>query len=209
MGAALADLLPDFASLTPRAVSPAPEMQRQGSDPTVPGPAPVRVDDLVAAAVAKAEAEITERLSAVYEATLQAERENHAEELERVRNEFGTEAGQIVSSRLAEIETEIGALTSSLAARILGSVLTEDLRKRSLAVLTKAISEAMRDNDAVRIQVRGPQSLFEPLAQAMGDRSASVSYIEAPGFDLTVSIDGHLFESRLAEWSEALEGALS
>lgn len=67
----------------------------------------------------------------------------------------------------------------------------------------------MHDREAVRIQVRGPQSLFEPLRTALGERAGNLQFIETPGFDLTVSIDGNLFETRLSEWSSALSGALS
>ena len=33
-------------------------------------------------------------------------------------------------------------------------------------------------------------------------------YIEAPGFDLSVTIDGNLFETRLSEWSAILSEIL-
>jgi hypothetical protein len=47
------------------------------------------------------------------------------------------------------------------------------------------------------------------LQQALGDRAGSFDFVEAPGLDLTVSIDGNLFETRLSEWSGAVQEILS
>ena len=62
---------------------------------------------------------------------------------------------------------------------------------------------------AVRIGVRGPLSLFETLQAALGSRAANLDFVEAPGFDLTVTIDEAVFETRMAEWSATLSEALS
>lgn len=209
---ALSDFLPDFAARPHHADAPEADGDRRGSAAQAPALAPqpdIDLSTLIRDEVTKAEAEVTERLSAIYEATLQAERENHAAELDRVRAEFGAEAGAAISRRLDGMEAEIGLLATSLAARIVSGLLTEDIQKRSLDSLSGFILEAMRDKEAVRIQVRGPQSLFEPLSVALGERASNLHYVEAPGFDLTVSIDGNLFETRLSEWSTALSGALS
>jgi hypothetical protein len=208
---ALSDFLPDFAARSHHANSPDADHHQSSRAAEAPASALQPAGDLSALirdAVAKAEAEATERLSAIYEATLQAERENHAAELDRVRAEFGAETGATISRRLDEMESEVGLLATSLTARIISGLLTEDIQKRSLDSLSRSIVDAMRDNEAVRIQVRGPQSLFEPLRAALGERADSLHYVEAPGFDLTVSIDGNLFETRLSEWSTALSGAL-
>ncbi|QPC85397.1 hypothetical protein GA830_00540 [Mesorhizobium sp. NBSH29] len=204
----LADFLTDFASLNNRTNAVSRELDRRFDDNTLTSP-PLNVESLVSTAVIKAEADVTDRLTAIYEATLQAERDSHAHELERIAKEFGASSGTVIAVRLAEMETAIGELATSLAARILGGILTDDLRKRSLEKLAATIRDAIRDNEAVRIQVRGPQSLFETLADSLGDRSPSVTYVESPGFDLTVAIDGNVVETRLSEWSEALAGALS
>ena len=209
---ALSDFLPDFAARLHHPDDP--EADREQPQKLQETPAPVAqpktdLDALIRDEVAKAEAQVTERLSAIYEATLQAERENHAAELDRVRAELGSKAGAAISSRLDEMETEVGLLATSLTARIISGLLTEDIQKRSLESLSRSILDAMHDREAVRIQVRGPQSLFEPLRTALGERAGNLQFIETPGFDLTVSIDGNLFETRLSEWSSALSGALS
>jgi hypothetical protein len=209
---ALSDFLPDFAvrSLNPQSsgngVGP---LVDHPEPPAAAAPAAAELNALIREVVAKAEAEITGRLSAIYEATLQAERDKHAAELERLQADFGTEIGVRISAQLDELEASVGLVATSLTGRIISSLLTEDIQKRSLESLRRSIVEALRDNDTVRIQVQGPLSLFEPLSAALGERAGSLQYVEAPGFDLTVSIDGNLFETRLCEWSTALAGALS
>ena len=43
----------------------------------------------------------------------------------------------------------------------------------------------------------------------MGDHARHLEFVEADACDLTVSLDETLFETRLAEWSSALSGAVS
>ena len=47
--------------------------------------------------------------------------------------------------------------------QIVSSIVSDDLQKRSLDALLGTISAAVADSEAVRIGVRGPLSLFEPL----------------------------------------------
>ncbi|GLS31318.1 hypothetical protein SAMN04488498_11839 [Mesorhizobium albiziae] len=208
---ALSDFLPDFAvrSLNSQNSGKGPEPLVDLPEPAAAAPAAADLNTLIREEVAKAEVEITGRLSAIYEATLQAERDKHAAEVERLQVEFGSEIGARISAQLDDLEASVGLVATSLTGRIISSLLTEDIQKRSLESLRRSIVEALRDNDTVRIQAQGPLSLFEPLSAALGERAGSLHYVEAPGFDLTVSIDGNLFETRLAEWSTALAGALS
>lgn len=204
----LSDFLPDFGRGQHReseAIAGLDALERLAS----PTPPAIDMNGIIREEIAKAEAEVTERLSAIYEATLEAERSRHAAELERLHAEYGAEAGATIARGLAEAEAEITSMTTSVTARIVGVLMTEDIRKRAIESLAGSIREAVHDSDAVRIQVSGPQSLFEPLSAALGSRASNLHYVEAPGFDLTVSVDGNLFETRLAEWSAALSGALS
>jgi hypothetical protein len=208
---ALSDLLPDFGAKPHRAGTGENRSGRGVEDKRVPDPGHPEIDLEAALRIEaeRVEGEVTARLTSLHETALQTERERHAGEMEGLRAEFGTAAGALIAARMAEIEAEISAFTTSVAARILGTLLTEEMRKRSLARLAEAIHEALRDSDAIRIEVRGPQSLFEPLSAALGDRAKQVHYVETPGFDLLASIDGNLLETRLAEWSSALSGSLS
>jgi hypothetical protein len=203
---ALADLLPDFGSRAHRLATPAPGEKPEPVPST--GPSVADPSTMIAEAVAKAEAAVADQLSSIYEATLQAERDNHAAEREQLQRSLGSEAAALIEARFAELERHLVQLTTTAAARILGGVLSDTMRTRSIEALANTIREAMHDGDAVRIRVHGPQSLFEALSSAIGGLAGNVEFSERPSLDLTMSIDSNLYETRLAEWSAAVAGVV-
>lgn len=209
---ALFDVLTDFGKRPQRTGAPHPAEQMQDASPAAfatPDAPPPNLSEIIAAEVARAELALEQRLSLAHEAALEADRQAHAAEIETLMRRFGEEAGGTITARIAEMEGRLGELATSTSARILGGILSEELARRSLDALARSIRAAIGDVEAVRIQVRGPQSLFETLQAALGERAGSFDYVEAPGLDLTVSIDGNLFETRLSEWSGAMQEILS
>lgn len=205
--AALFDLLPDFGTRPQRVSQP-----QAATDPQhKPEPAAPRADigTLIAEAVAQAEATLGERLVAAHDAALEAERKANAEEARAFLESFGGDVGKAVSLRIDAMETRVTDLVAATVARIIGGVVSDDLQKRSLEALAGAVREAAGDGEAVRIAVRGPLSLFETLKASLGPRAANLDFVEAPGFDLTVTIDEAVFETRMAEWSATLSEVLS
>ncbi|MBI1619737.1 hypothetical protein [Aquamicrobium zhengzhouense] len=168
----------------------------------------VDVDALVAEAVAKAEAELSERLGKEHQDALQLERDRHAEELEVLERRHADETAVLVHTAIADMEERVIALTSAVCARILGTVLTDDVRDRSLQRLAALITEALHDEEGVRIKVSGNRPLFQALKDKLPDYDAQIDFTEGPGLDLSVTIDDSMVETRLAEWSAALAEAL-
>lgn len=205
MSLALFDALPDFG----KSAQPAFDAPQQRPEPVLDVAPKPDIAGIVRAEVAKAEAALEQRLTLEHSAVLEAQSQEHAAEIEVMLRRFGENAGAMIAMRIEEMETRIGDLATATAARILGTVLSEELQKRSVESLARSIRAALSDTEAVRIKVQGPQSLFETLREALADRAASLDYTETPGFDLTVSVDGTLFETRLSEWSAALSEVLS
>ncbi len=202
MGAALADLLVDFGArprmAAPRAVEPQPVA------PAPPQAPPVDVDALIAEAVARAEAEVATRFQLEMELRLREADEAHQTELDRVRAEAGVELGKRIAAGIADLEHKTIGITSAIVARILEQVATEAVTARAVAALAGTIRSVIDDAETIRVRVKGPQSLFLPLAAAMGDQSRHLDFTEVNAVDLTVAIDETLFETRIAEWSAAL-----
>lgn len=203
--AALFDLLPDFGPRSPRAASAEPAQRAPMPEPE---PAP-DMGSLIAEAVAQAEALVEQRLAATHEAELTAEREARQVEVDALQRAFGGEAGAAIAARIDAMQATVVALVSDQVARVLGGLLSEDLNQRSLAALARAVNAAATDSDAVHIRVSGPASLYETLKAALGARAENLDFTEASGFDLTVTIDDTIFETRVAEWSAALSELLS
>ena len=207
MASALFDLLPDFGARPPRAgQAPAsPDSERKPAAPTPQAD----IGALIAEAVADAEAALEARLATAHQAALDAERQANDEAAKAFLESFGGDLGAAVAARIDAMEARVAELAGATIARIIGGVLSEDLQKRSLAALARSIRAAVADGEAVRIGVRGPLSLFEPLKDALGERAANLDFTEAAGFDLTVTIEEAVFETRIAEWSASLSEALS
>lgn len=205
--AALFDLLPDFAVRTARpGRETVPVQPAAAPEPAIPAFDP---SAMVAEAVARAESELTERLTLAHRAALDEERRAASEEARLFVESLGEDIGLTIGSRLEAVETRVAELVSQSVTRIVGSLLSEDLQKRSVAELAATVRQALRDGEAVRIDVRGPTALYASLEKALGPHADSLHFIEAPGFDLTVAIDETLFETRMSEWSAILSEVLS
>jgi hypothetical protein len=208
MRTALFDLLPDFGEPRIKA-APEPVHVRRPQPAGVAEPPPVDIDALVAAAVADAEAALSARLEARHREEMEAQSRAEADRSEALMARLGREMGASVAAGIDEMEARLRSAIGDAVARILGGLLGDDLRTRSLAALAQTIGEALRDHDAARIRVSGPLSLFEPLKEALGPASANLDFTETPGIDLTVSVDDALIETRLFEWAAALTEVLS
>jgi hypothetical protein len=173
-----------------------------------PAPPPPSMEDIVRAEVARAEAALEERLALAHAAEVEALRQEHAAVVDEIFRAIGETSGETIALRLREMEERIGQQAATAAARILGSFLSEELQKRSMESLARSIRAAVEERESFRIDIRGPQSLFEALRNALGDQAGNFGYVEAPGFDLSVTIDGNLFETRLSEWSAILSEIL-
>ncbi|MGB3387261.1 MAG: hypothetical protein WBA88_04695 [Pseudaminobacter sp.] len=207
---ALSDLLQDFGKRPPLAGQTAVGHQPRAAAAAVSHPAPdPDVSTIIALEVARAETALEQRLAEEHEAALAAERERHAAEIEELLQRFGGEAASRIDAGITAMEERIGMLATTGAARLISGLLSEDLKKRALDSLAGSIQAATADREAVRIRISGPQSLFTALAAALPERAARLDYVETPGFDLTVTIDGDIFETRLSEWSAVLSEILS
>lgn len=198
---ALSDLLPDFG---PRPTRP------EARPLPAHAPAPERVDteSLIAEAVARAEQALEARLNEAHQHALEAERQANADEARTFLETLGKDVGSTVASRVGDMEERVIGLVSDSVARMIGGVLSDDLQKRSLAALARAVRTATADTESTRIEIRGPLALFEPLKAALGARAENLHFTEAPGFDLSLIVDDAVFETRMAEWSAALAEVL-
>ena len=214
---ALANALKDFGAqqsvsaeplVAPMGFPPLPEM----SEPVLPDfplPEPVDTDALIAEAVAQAEEALRERLATEHADAIQAERERHARDMADLQSQLADDASSKIQAGIADMEAKLVELTSAVTARILSSVLTDDLSARSIERLAEIIREALADDEAVRIRVRGSLSLFDALKEKLPRYAEQFDFAESPNFDLTVTIDDSVYETRLAEWSAVLAEVLS
>lgn len=207
---ALFDCLPDFGE-APGPVFPLilPDIGGMPAmEPESPVPAP-DVDAIVAAEVAAADDRLRAELEAEKEAALAAEREHHAAEMQAMQASLGEAAAARIAAAFDDAEARLSTLATAAVARLLSSVLGDDMARRSVEELAAAIRRIVADRDAVQVHVSGPQSLVESLAASLGPVAERCDFSEAPGFDVTAVIDGTILETRLAEWSALVGEAVS
>ncbi len=205
----LIDALPDFG-LPSRAPAPAATLESIVETASVqPLPFQPDIGEIVRTEVMYAQDALTARLSVAHEAALLEQNQRHAAEIEGLRAAFGGQAGALVAERLVQAEASMTGHIAAAVARLVGSVLTEDLRKRSIESLKRSIVQAIRDAETIRVEVSGPQSLFVALAEALSGSVVNLHHVETDDFDLTVTVDGTIIETRIAEWSSVLSEVLA
>lgn len=205
---ALADMLPDFGA-PPRPARPAQPAVAEVAPRSAPRASEEELRGRIDTAVREAEAAVEARLAEAHSAALAEIEARHGGELERLQAELGERAGSAIAERFAQMENDLAALTGAVVARILGVALTEDVKRHALDELRRSILAAVGDRDAVRIRIKGPLFLYEALRPGLAHLADRVEFVEEPGFDLAVSIDTSLFETRLGEWSGALSEGLA
>ncbi|BCH23146.1 hypothetical protein MesoLjLc_28850 [Mesorhizobium sp. L-8-10] len=214
---ALADVLEDFGYRRPVAPDVVPfafaDTSLLPGAPFIadePAASEPDIDELMRIEAERVERELTERLRAEYEATLAAERERHAAETEALERQFGEAMGAAVADEMTRMRETLTALVTAVTARILGPVLTADLQRRAVDTLAATVRAALEDDESIRVKVSGSPALYEGLRAAVGDDIAHFfDFSESPAADLTVRIDERVFETRLSEWSAAMEESLT
>lgn len=205
----LADLLPDFG-VAHREPVPAPVLDEEETPPTETSRPPVfDYAAAIAREVTDAQARLAKRLSDEHEAAMAVAEARHAADLAALQETLAGNAAMLINARFDAIATDVTARTSSIAARILGGLVAEDIRTRAIDAMREAIERAIADREAVRVRVRGASALCEALRVALGKRASQVDFAPGEGFDMTVTIDESVLETRLGEWSSALSEMLA
>lgn len=196
----LADALPDFGECAAVLIVPSEPGHHA---PALPDP------EVIVSAVTAAERALAARLSEAHAAELAATEERHAEQLAALEASLGEAASRRIHQAFGEAEGRICELMVETTARMLSHFMADAVKQRSIAAMEEALRRALADDEALRIRISGPRSLYEPLAGALGPRAVQLEFTEAPGFDLQVTIGERMLETRLGEWSSAVEEILS
>ena len=198
---ALFDVLKDFGTRPQTAAgSFSPRSRPAGAEPATP-PQP-SAEEIVRAEVAKAEAALEERLAFAHAAELEVLRQEHATEIDGIAPRHRRDGRRDDRAPPREMEERIGdqaATASRPHPRLLPQRrIAETLDGEPCAV------DPRRGRGARGCPHRGARTAVAVRSAAerrSATRPANFGYVEAPGFDLSVTIDGNLFETRLSEWS--------
>ena len=193
----------DAPKRTPWAAKPVPLAPRQPpSDAEPPKPEDISVK--------LAEAYARGREEGLAEGRTEAA-ERHAAELAAAREQAETERQEFhineymefeaaIRSGLRQIEQSIGAAVT----RILAPFLSEQLMRRAVDELGKAVAQLCAGASPGLIKIRGPERMLAPLRERISDLPIEVEYIEDEGVEAVVEANAAQIVADLRPWAELL-----
>jgi hypothetical protein len=187
--------------------APKPVLPESSARPSPPAGEPAKPEDM---SVKLAEAQARGREEGLAEGRLEAS-ERHAAELAAAReqaeaqqqefrlNEYA-EIESAVRSGLRQIEDNIGAAV----ARILGSFLSQEVLKRAVDELAKAVVRISSSASPGLIKIRGPERVLAPLRQRIDDLPIEVEYVEDDRVETIVEANATQIVAELRPWADLL-----
>jgi hypothetical protein len=193
----------DAPKRTPWAAKPIPLAPRQSP----PDAEPAKSEDI---SVKLAEAHARGREEGLSEGRAEAA-ERHAAELAAARGQAETERQEFhvneymefeaaIRSGLRQIEQSIGAAVT----RILAPFLSEQLMRRAVDELGKAVAQLCAGASPGLIKIRGPERMLAPLRERIGDLPIEVEYVEGEGVETVVEANAARIVADLRPWAELL-----
>lgn len=207
---ALVDYLRDFSAPTPfqrkasrvAAGAAALECDERG------GGEDIDVNALVDAAFERGFAEGRRQAETEHEARRSADARRHSEELEALTTRHEHELGSQLGEKLECLKSELASQIGEGVGAVLGPLLDEAVTKRTIEALGEKIRSTVADKDVTEIEVTGSPALFEALRSRV-DEAVPLAFTPNEEFDLTVTFDGTVMSTQLAEWADALREAMA
>jgi hypothetical protein len=187
--------------------APKPALLESGAPESPPAGEPVKPED-ISVKLAEAYARGCEEGRA--EGRLEAS-ERHAAELAAARELAETQQREFRLNEYAELE---GALLSGIkliednvggaVTRILAPFLSQQVVKRAVEELAKAIVRISASNSRGLIKIRGPERMLALLRQRVVDLPIEVEYVEDDRAETVVETNSTRIVAELRPWAELL-----
>ena len=187
--------------------APKPALPESGMPESPPVGEPVKSEDI---SVKLAEAYARGREEGRAEGRLEAS-DRHAVELAAVREQAETQQRDFRLNEYAELE---GAIRSGIkeiednvggaVTRILAPFLSQQVVKRAVEELAKAIGRISASNSPGLIKIRAPERVLALLRQRIVDLPIEVDYVEDDGVETVVEANATRIVGELRPWAELL-----
>jgi hypothetical protein len=174
---------------------------------SLPGGEPAKTDDMSSKL---AEAYARGREEGLAEGRLEAS-DRHAAELAAAREQVETrqlefrlneyvKLEDMIRSELGQMEETIGAALT----HILVPFLSEQIVKRAVNGLSKAIARLSVGRSPELIKIRGPERVLAPLRQRIVDLPIKIEYVEDESVETVVEANSTQIVAELRPWAELL-----
>jgi hypothetical protein len=187
--------------------APKPVLLESGARQSPPAGEPVKPEDM---SVKLAEAHARGREEGLAEGRLEAS-DRHAAELATAREQVETQQQEFrlneyaglesaIRSRLGQIEDNVGAAVT----RILAPFLSQEVLKRAVDELAKAMARISSSASPGLIKIRGPERVLALLRQRIVDLPIEVEYVEDDRVETIVEASATQIVAELRPWAELL-----
>jgi flagellar biosynthesis/type III secretory pathway protein FliH len=143
-----------------------------------------------------------------YQALLQEERDYYEKQLAVERLTWVSREADKLTEQLSEGLSALETRIADILADLLRPLLIDAARRRALGDLLQAIDTVLLKDQAVQLEISGPEDLQEVLREKLSGRNLSIRFIPGEGPEVRV-IAGHtVLETQLAAWVSKVEEIL-
>ncbi|MEX0346156.1 MAG: hypothetical protein AB3N20_14625 [Rhizobiaceae bacterium] len=135
-------------------------------------------------------------------------REEHAAELEQVRQECADQQLAEFAERFAEAEARLLRQLETGVAKTLADLLGERIAEESLTMVCKWLKARIEQPGLLQVEISGPTELNLKLMRMLGDGTDKYRITEKDSPDIQIDVDGEVLSTRLGEWKKMVEGCL-
>jgi hypothetical protein len=187
--------------------TPKPVLLESGARQSPPAGEPAKSEDM---SVKLAEAYARGRAEGLAEGRLEAS-DRHAAELAAAREQAETQQQELRLNEYTEIESavrsglrQIGDDIGGAVTRILAPFLSQEVLKRAVDELAKAVVRISSSAAPGLIKIRGPERVLAPLRQRIADLPIEVEYVEDDRVETVVAANATQIVAELRPWAELL-----
>ncbi len=135
-------------------------------------------------------------------------REEHAAELEKVRQECADRQLAEFAERFAEADAGLLRQLEMGVAKTLADLLGERIADESLTMVCKWLKARIEQPGLLQVEISGPKELNLKLMRMLGESTDRYRITENESPDIQIDVDGEVLSTRLGEWRKMVEGCL-
>jgi hypothetical protein len=141
--------------------------------------------------------------------SLQEMEARHKQDLEELCARLTQDLSQGFADAVGALETRIAAELNTRLSSLLAPFLTEQAKRAGIAAIVEELLSVILSGKLSPIRISGPAPMINEVRQAMGSAGDRIVFADVLSPDLVIEIDSHIISTRLSEWSDCLQAALS
>jgi flagellar biosynthesis/type III secretory pathway protein FliH len=143
---------------------------------------------------------------AEFAAKLDLQQKDFEQQLATARQGWAASEGNALSEAFVHALQDLEARLATTIARILRPFLETEVRHAAVAELATTIKTILARDQAIRIEISGPDDLLDVLRSRLADK-VTATFTTSQGCDVRVVIGQTTLETQLAAWIAAMEEA--